>query len=211
MNKSLVFELSVVDHRREFFEPVETALQEVASSFSGGFLAASYPTATEYLSVLTSGLLRAPLVVVADNAARTPSVREGIFSAVKDLAPRCSMILFSASMQSRDQMYELGVVDRIVDSASQDAIARLCVVVKDAIRDFQQTVDSFLIREFRKTVCHAPHADECSVDDEEGALSPTRMLVEMARGTERGLSYLRDLHPINLGGTVAPHDVDDPV
>jgi hypothetical protein len=43
-----------------------------------------------------------PLLVIADHAARTPTVQEGVFARAKQLVPRCQTVLYSGSMEGRD-------------------------------------------------------------------------------------------------------------
>ncbi|HUT95909.1 MAG TPA: hypothetical protein VMY37_41030 [Thermoguttaceae bacterium] len=192
MGPELLFQANVVDPTRNRVESLEASLQK---ALPDRYVAAGYDSTNKLLDTLTSNPWRVPLVVVADSAARTPNVEEGVFARVKRLVPRCRSVFFSASMQERDTMDRLRLVDRVVGSTWENPLSALIDAVLDAIRSFEDTVEFALITQFAEKVRKAEHGDESVVDDGEGPLSPRRMLIEMARGTARGRRYLLAMHP----------------
>ncbi len=194
MSIKLAFEVGVIDPRPEFVNPLEDALQEVLP----GHFVVGYRSSEQFLANVQTDPLHVPLLVIADSASRTPSVEEGLFARVKDLVPRCRKLLYSASMLERDRLEERLLVDRAIRSSSANALSSLIDAVRFEVRSFEESVEFDLIQTFLEAVRATPHPDKSSVDDGEGALSPRQILIEMARGTDRGRRYLRNIHRLNL-------------
>jgi hypothetical protein len=194
MSIELTFEVGVVDSRLDFVNPVEDALQEALPDH----FVVGYRSSERFLANVQADPLHVPLLVVADSAARTPSVEDGLFARVKGLVPRCKKLLFSASMKERDRLEELLLVDRAIRNSSPNALRSLIDAVRFELRSSEENVEFDLIRTFLEAVRSTPYPDKSSVDDGEGALSPRQILIEMAKGTDRGRRYLRDIHRLNL-------------
>ncbi len=139
--------------------------------------------------------LSVPKVIVADSAARSPSVREGVFARLRDVVPRCWPVFYSGTMDGRDEMDRLGIRYSAVRRDREDGIEELTKTILAEIRAFEESPDRGLIEEFLEGVRAAADPWESSLDDEEGDLSPMQMLIEVARQTEKGRGYIRDLVP----------------
>jgi hypothetical protein len=194
MSIKLAFEVGVIDPRADFVNPLEDALQEALP----GHFVVGYRSSERFLADVQADPLHVPLLVIADSASRTPCVEEGLFARVRDLVPRCRKLLYSTSMLGRDRLEARLLVDRAIRSSSTNALNSLIDAVRFEVRSFEESVEFDLIQTFLEAVRATPHPDKSSVDYGRGALSPRQILIEMARGTDRGRRYLRDIHRLDL-------------
>lgn len=179
------FFVAVVDPVGEFGRTVEATLQAGIPEP----LVLGYKHADEFLCAIQEAPLRVPLVLVADIAARTPSVREGIFSRTRQLVPRTRGVYFSTEplMDVCQDMLRLGLLGDIVRRDEGNRPENLRQAVGRVFAEFELSLEYKLIGRIAQAISALP---ELSDSD---ALMASQILAEVARGTSAGLEYLDEL------------------
>jgi len=192
MNPLLRYRIAVVDGDRDFVSLVSGELERRLQR-SDWFVPA-YTSADQLLQdVEKTDPLVVPVCLVADTAARSPSVENGVFALTKKLVPRCRTVYYSSTMDKQKELEHSLLVDRSIWRGERDAIAVLANVLRHEIAEFERSVEFKLLTAFSASVAADPEPEMSSGSEGGKNLSPMKMLIEMARRTEDGLMYLHRL------------------
>jgi hypothetical protein len=189
------FFVAVVDPAGEFGRTVEATLKAGTPEA----LVVSYEHADQFLQAIQKAPLRVPLVVVADIAARTPSVREGIFSRTRQLVPRTRGVYFSTepSIEVCQEMLGLGLLGDIVRRDEESRLANLRQAVSRIFAGFELSLEYKLISRFAQRISTLP-----DLSDSDASMA-SQILAEMTRGTHVGLDYLDSFAQRHTSWTLA--------
>jgi len=194
MDIDLAFFVALVDADVQFVNYVAIELRPRLRERHPTYEVRGYGHAEELfhdIDVVNS--LSVPKVVVADSAARTPSVKDGVFSRLKQPVPRCWPIFYSSTMEGRDELDRLSIRHSAVRREWGDGIQTLAEAVFDDIRLFEESAEREVISEFLEAAAKSTHPYESSVDADDGGLSPVRMLIDVCRGNENGKALIKDM------------------
>jgi len=187
------FGVTMVDPGRAWGLATESQLRQSLH----GPLVRSFPKTDVLLGSLSSFPEHVPLVVIADTAAVCPGPEEGAFAAVRKYVPRCKMVYYSAEPDRNDlyRVLELGGV-RLISRSGEQSMDRLREYIEDVFHEFQTSLDYRMIMRFQENMQSTPHPERSGIDgDEDNELAPVRILLEMARGTPKGLRYINHMVP----------------
>lgn len=189
----LTYILAAVDSRLDLLGAVEDAIQQ---ALSGEYLVKGYSSPEVFIASISEYPLHVPLLIIADREAHTPSVAEGVFVRANRIVPRARGILFTA----RDILWKdwepvlfRSILCDIVDRTRPDALGVLAKTALRHLNAFKESLEFLLITDFADRMKTTPCFDVSAMYPDDGALSPQQMLIEMARGTEQGRGYLRNM------------------
>jgi hypothetical protein len=199
MNNEVIaprFYVAVVDSDHDSARRLSNALQLGLKDC----MVVAYDSAEALLEAIQRRPFRIPIAVVADTAARTPSVEKGVFVLANNLIRRCRGIYYSTQPNEKDisRMVQLRVLRDWFVKSDPDSIDKLRESACGAFRDYTESVDSLIIETFANSIATTPHPEECAVEGVDDSLSPVSMLTEMLRGTDLGKEYLRNLLPLSM-------------
>lgn len=195
---AVLYYVAVVDPDRDFARRLGNSLQLGLDDYP----VVAYESAESFVGAIQRRPLRVPLAVVADTAARTPTVDKGVFVRANRVVPRCRGIYYSTqpNLEDMKHMLHLGVLKGWYARTDSGSVSKLREAVRCAIDEYRESVDYLIVQRFAENMASTPHPEECAVEGVDDALSPMSMLIEMLRGTELGKEYLRNLLPLSLLG-----------
>ncbi len=210
--------IAVVDPSRNFARPIEIHLREAFCDYD----VFGYDSALQFLEAIDEHPLQVPLLVIADIWAREPSIQDGVFNKAHIKVPRIRGIYFSSQplIAHCKQMLQLGVLAGIVERGSEDDIKQLRSLVEQYIESLESSVDYWIINRLAEQVKQIPNPESYSVQTEQGTLSISQILIEVARKTALGELISRNLLstylPITssvplLPDVAAPLDIEPPL
>jgi hypothetical protein len=209
MGLELVYSVAVIDKDLGFCNALDVSLGRLLRSdrdcgvLRDDYRVRGYRSLEDFKEDLPRpGALRVfmPMLMIADSAAREPTVQEGALAFATDWAPRCKKVYYSWTMEQFDELNARGFIDRRIDrkTGEAEAFVLLAAFVRSQLRHFEEGLDGLAITSFLEILKRTADPQEPSVawlgsDEEESDLSPLGMLIEMIRGTDLGRGYLRDL------------------
>jgi hypothetical protein len=140
-----------------------------------------------------------PLVLIADSAAVSPDVSQGIFARAREVVPRCRMLYYPVDPQPHlaSEFLKLGGI-KMIRRDSKDSFNSLKNEIDDIFGAFRKSLICRLIMKFQEDLNTTPYAHRSGIDgDDDNELAPINMLIEIARGTPAGQEYLHHLLPLS--------------
>lgn len=185
----LRFTVAVVDEARDLGQLVESAFP----SGIAGCPVIAYAGVDSFMNSLERRPLNVPLIVVADSAAREPSVADGVFVRANRLVPHCRGIYLSSNPKLEDceAMMRRGVLQASFARGSPEAMEGLQESVDRRISEFRDQLEYHVLMRFASDLASTPLPDRSAIESYDDDLSPRSMLIEMARGTPLGKEYLK--------------------
>lgn len=178
------YTIAVVGPSDEFVKRVGINLQGVKP----GYDVVGYDDTSMFLKSIDRYPMRIPLLVIADFAARSPDVKNGVFVKAHEKIPRLRGIYFSTQPTNEHcrQMLNFGVLGGVVVKESENDMQQLGDTVKRLIRDFESSTDYWLLNRLSEDAGKVSISENSIVETSQGEFRFSDLLVEIARKTATG-------------------------
>ena len=183
MPPSISYYLSIVDPSNEFVDRIEERLTQTLKATD--FPVRGFRNTGKYISSLVKYPYQIPIIVIADLAAVTPSLEQGVFMQTKRLVPRAICIAYTTNTFRPEwqRLKDLGAIKRdehIVNRVEDERESILERVVSDEVDGIKKS------DEYRKLTHLYKQLDKAKKLDR----SQENLLIEAAKGTDKAKCFL---------------------